>query len=219
MFQALGVHGPELSPTGAALLDVVLVGTAFAFLFSAPRANRMTAAMLATMVLAMAAVRVVMQPLPNIQPVTVAALLVGAHLGAKRGVAFAILVTLLSNLLISHGWWTLFQALGWSAVAVVGAKANLIADGRLNHARLYLAAVLVAPLFGLISTLSLVSGTMSVGQFVILVVQGLPFDAVHALGNVAFAVWTGSMLHRFLSGLTALEDDVLATGELHGLDA
>jgi len=160
-----------------------------------------------------------MQPLPNIQPVTVAALLVGAHLGAKRGVAFAILVTLLSNLLISHGWWTLFQALGWSVVAVVGARANLIADGRLNHARLYVAAALVAPLFGLISTLSLVSGSMTVGQFALLLGQGLPFDAIHALGNVAFAVWTGSMLHRFLSGLTALENDVLATGELHGLDA
>ena len=218
MFQALGVHGPELSPTGAALLDVVLVGTAFAFLFSAPRANRMTAAMLVTMVLAMAALRRDAAA-PERSAQTVAALLVGAHLGAKRGVAFAILVTLLSNLLISHGWWTLFQALGWSVVAVVGAKANLIADGRLNHARLYLAAALVAPLFGLISTLSLVSGEMTVGQFMILLGQGLPFDAVHALGNVAFAVWTGSMLHRFLSGLTALEDDVLATGELHGLDA
>ena len=219
MFQALGVHGPELSPAGAALLDVVLVGAAFAFLFSAPRSNRMTAAMLATMVVAMTALRVVMQPLPNIQPVTVAALLVGAHLGAKRGVAFAILVTLLSNLLISHGWWTLFQALGWSVVAVVGAKANLVADGRLNHVRLYVAAALTAPLFGVISTLSLVSSGMTVSQFMTLVAQGLPFDVVHALGNVAFAVWTGSMLHRFLSGLTALEDDVLAAGELHGIDA
>ena len=50
MFQALGVHGPELSPGWAAFLDVALVSAAFAFLFSAPRANRMTAAMLATMV-------------------------------------------------------------------------------------------------------------------------------------------------------------------------
>ena len=97
-------------PDGRLFSDVALVSAAFAFLFSAPRANRMTAAMLATMVVAMAALRVVMQPLPNVQPVTVAALLVGAHLGARRGVAFAILVTLLSNLLISHGWWTFFQA-------------------------------------------------------------------------------------------------------------
>ena len=126
MFQALGVHGPELSPGWAAFLDVALVSSAFAFLFSAPRANRMTAAMLATMVVAMAALRVVMQPLPNVQPVTVAALLVGAHLGARRGVAFAILVTLLSNLLISHGWWTFFQALGWSVVDHVNGSVSAL---------------------------------------------------------------------------------------------
>ena len=135
MFQAFGVHGPELTPFASMLLDIALVSAAFAFLLSAPRANRMTAAMLMTMVLAITALRVVMQPLPNVQPVTVAALLVGAHLGAKRGVAFAILVTLLSNLLISHGWWTLFQAIGWSVVAVMGANVRLIEDGRLHMQR------------------------------------------------------------------------------------
>ena len=219
MFQALGVHGPELSPLGSVLLDMALVATAFGFLLSAPRANRMTAAMLMTMVLATTALRVVMQPLPNVQPVTVATILVGAHLGAKRGVAFAILVTLLSNLLIGHGWWTLFQALGWSIVAVIGANARLIVDGRLQTARLCLYAVLAAPLFGFVSTLSLISPEMSVGQFIVLLGQGLPFDAIHALGNLAFAVWTGAMLHQFLSGLTAAEEEVLAVGDVHGFDA
>ena len=219
MFQALGVHGPELSPLGSMLLDLVLVSAAFGFLLSAPRANRMTAAMLMTMVLATTALRVVMQPLPNVQPVTVAALLVCAHLGAKRGAAFAILVTLMSNLLISHGWWTLFQAVGWSAVAVMGANARLIEEGRLQIQRLCLYAVVAAPLFGLISTLSLVTSEMSFGQFMLLLGQGLPFDAIHALGNLAFAVWTGSLLHHFLSGLTATEEEVLAVGDTHGLDA
>ena len=219
MFQALGVHGPELSPLGSVLLDMALVATAFGFLLSAPRANRMTAAMLMTMVLATTALRVVMQPLPNVQPVTVAAILVGAHLGAKRGVAFAILVTLLSNLLIGHGWWTLFQALGWSIVAVIGANARLIVDGRLQTTRLCLYAVVAAPLFGFVSTVSLISSEMSVGQFVLLLGQGLPFDAIHALGNLAFAVWAGAMLHQFLSGLTAAEEDVLAVGDVHGFDA
>lgn len=219
MFQALGVHGPELSPLGSMLLDIALVSAAFAFLLSAPRANRMTAAMLLTMVLATTALRVVMQPLPNVQPVTVAALLVGAHLGAKRGAAFAILVTLLSNLLISHGWWTLFQAIGWSVVAVMGANARMIVDGRLQMQRLCMFAAISAPLFGLISTLSLVSSEMSFGQFMVLLAQGLPFDVIHALGNLAFAVWTGAMLHHFLSGLTATEEEVLAVGDVHGLDA
>ena len=113
MFQAIGVHGPELSPLGHAVADVVLVGLAFALLFSAPRPTPMRFAGLATLVVSVVALRVVMQPLPNIQPVTVAALLVGTQLGARRGVAFAVLVAVLSNMLIGDGWWTMFQAAGW----------------------------------------------------------------------------------------------------------
>ena len=219
MFQALGVHGPELSPLGSAFLDIVLVGIAFIFLIAPPRTNRMTVAMLATMVLSMTALRVLMQPLPNVQPVTVAALLVGAHLGAKRGVAFAILVTLLSNLLIGHGWWTLFQAIGWSTIAVLGARATLFENGELNLPRLCVFAAVSAPVFGLISTLSLITSELTFTQFLVLLGQGMPFDAIHALGNVAFAVWMGPVLHSFLSGLTTTEEDVLAIGEGHGVDA
>ena len=219
MFQALGVHGPELSPLGSAFLDIVLVGIAFAFLIAPPRTNRMTVAMLATMVLSMTALRVLMQPLPNVQPVTVAALLVGAHLGAKRGVAFAILVTLLSNMLIGHGWWTLFQAIGWSTIAVLGARLTLFEKGELNLLRLCVFAAVSAPLFGLISTFSLITSELTFTQFLVLLGQGMPFDAIHALGNVAFAVWMGPVLHSFLSGLTTTEEDVLAIGEGHGVDA
>ena len=128
------------------------------------------------------------------QPVSVAALLVGAHLGAKRGVAFAILVTLLSTCSSAMVGGP-FPSLGLVDRCCIGAKANLIEDGELNHRRLYLLAALVAPLFGVIATLSLVSSSMTASQFMMLVWQGLPFDAVHALGNVAFAVWTGSMIH------------------------
>ena len=219
MFQAWGVHGPVLSPVGSMLMDVALVVTAFSFMVAAPRTNRMTVAALATLVVSMTAVRVLMQPLPNVQPVTLAALLVGAHLGARRGAAFALLVTLLSNLLISHGWWTLFQALGWACVAVVGARSRLIDDGELNLPRLCFFAAVSAPLFGFITTLSLITPDLSAAQFLVLLGQGLPFDAVHALGNVAFALWIGPMLHTFLGGLTTSETERLATGDLHGLDA
>ena len=219
MFQAWGVHGPVLSPVASMLVDVALVVTAFSFMVVAPRTNRMTVAALATLVVSMTAVRVLMQPLPNVQPVTLAALLVGAHLGARRGAAFALLVTLLSNLLISHGWWTLFQALGWACVAVVGARSRLIDEGELNLPRLCFFAALAAPLFGFIATRSLITPDLTVAQFLVLLGQGLPFDAVHALGNVAFALWIGPMLHTFLGGLTTSETERLATGELHGLDA
>ena len=44
-----------------------------------------------TLVASISLLRVVMTPLPNIQPVTIAALIIGAQLGARRGVAFAVL--------------------------------------------------------------------------------------------------------------------------------
>ena len=219
MFQALGVHGPVLTPLASALLDITLVSVAFAFFVGGSRTNRMTMGMLATMVVAMAALRVLMQPLPNVQPVTVAALLVGAHLGARRGVAFAILATLLSNLLISHGWWTLFQAAGWALVAVIGARANLIQNGQLQFQRLALVSVLSAMVFGFVSTLSLITSAMTPSAFIVLLGQGLPFDVVHALGNLVFVVWMAPSLHHFLSGLAASENESLAVGEVHGLDA
>lgn len=219
MFQALGVHGPVLTPLASALLDITLVSVAFAFFVGGPRTNRMTMGMLATMVVAMAALRVLMQPLPNVQPVTVAALLVGAHLGARRGVAFAILATLLSNLLISHGWWTLFQAAGWAIVAVIGARAKLVQNGQLQLQRLALASVASAVVFGFVSTLSLVTSAMTPSTFIVLLGQGLPFDVVHALGNLVFVIWMAPSLHQFLSGLAASENESLAVGEVHGLDA
>ena len=219
MFQALGVHGPVLTPLASALLDITLVSVAFAFFVGGSRTNRMTMGMLATMVVAMAALRVLMQPLPNVQPLTVAALLVGAHLGARRGVAFAILATLLSNLLISHGWWTLFQAAGWAIVAVIGARAKLVQNGQLRLQRLALASVASAVVFGFVSTLSLVTSAMTPSAFIVLLGQGLPFDVVHALGNLVFVIWMAPSLHQFLSGLAASENESLAVGEVHGLDA
>lgn len=219
MFQALGVHGPVLTPLASALLDIMLVSVAFAFFVGGSRTNRMTLGMLATMVVAMAALRVLMQPLPNVQPLTVAALLVGAHLGARRGVAFAILATLLSNLLISHGWWTFFQAAGWAIVAVIGARANLVQNGQLQLQRLAFVSVVSAMVFGFVSTLSLVTSAMTPSAFIVLLGQGLPFDVVHALGNLVFVVWMAPSLHHFLSGLAASENESLAVGEVHGLDA
>ena len=215
MFQAIGVHGPELSPLGHAVADVVLVGLAFALLFSTPRPTPMRFAGLATLVVSVVALRVVMQPLPNIQPVTVAALLVGAQLGARRGVAFAVLVALLSNMLIGDGWWTMFQAAGWGAVAVLGSRLNFEQHGRFDMRLLCIASVFAAFVFGLIATCSLIEPSTTLSSFAFLLAQGLPYDAIHAVGNLAFAVWFGPAVYRFLGGFELPAGEEQPTGEGH----
>ena len=82
MFQALGTHGPEVSPAMGLALDVLLLGAAFWLLAGPNRRTVHDIVLMGALVVSVSLVRVVMQPLPNIQPVTVACLLVGAQLGA-----------------------------------------------------------------------------------------------------------------------------------------
>ena len=103
MFQAMGVHGPALSPLTSVLLDVVLLGCAFWLLAKPTNRPIYDLLFMVSLVLSVSLLRVVMQPIPNVQPVTVAALLVGAQLGARRGAAFAVLVAMISNFFIGDG--------------------------------------------------------------------------------------------------------------------
>ena len=110
MFSASGTHGPVVEPALGLLIDASLIGAATILLLRSSSKTGM--GLLALLVLTISSLRVAMADLPNIQPVTVSCLLVGAVMGARRGVAFAILVTLLSNAVIGVGWWSIFQAAG-----------------------------------------------------------------------------------------------------------
>jgi len=192
MFQALGTHGPIFSATTSLVLDVILLVAAFWLLATPSKKSLGDSLLLVTLVLAVSATRVLMQPLPNIQLVTVAALIVGAQLGARRGAAFAILVAMISNAIIGNGWWTIFQALGWASVAVMGSKLSLIVNGELQRSRLFIAAIASAFVFDIIVSLSVIDSSFTIVTFLTYLAHGIPYDILHALGNLTFAVWFGS---------------------------
>jgi len=192
MFQALGTHGPVFSATTSLVLDVILLVAAFWLLATPSKKSLGDSLLLLTLVLAVSATRVLMQPLPNIQLVTVAALIIGAQLGARRGAAFAILVAMISNAIIGNGWWTIFQAIGWASVAVMGSKLSLIVNGELQRSRLFIAAIASAFVFDIIVSLSIIDSSFTVVTFLTYLAHGIPYDILHALGNLTFAVWFGS---------------------------
>ena len=192
MFQALGTHGPVFSPTASLVLDVILLVAAFWLLATPSKKSLGDSLLLVTLVLAVSATRVLMQPLPNIQLVTVAALIIGAQLGARRGAAFAILVAMISNAIIGNGWWTIFQAIGWASVAIMGSKLSLIVNGELQRSRLFIAAIASAFVFDIIVSLSVIDSSFTIVTFLTYLAHGIPYDLLHALGNLTFAVWFGS---------------------------
>ena len=130
MFQSYGIHGPVLGPVTGLVIDVILLGLAFWMLASPDMRKAPNILTFVTLVASISLLRVVMTPLPNIQPVTVAALIVGANWCIRGGIA--VLVTMISNFIIGDGIWTLYQAIGWSLVAILGASSTIIIDGKLN---------------------------------------------------------------------------------------
>ena len=213
MFQATGIHGPVLGPLGSLVLDVVLLGIVFWTLLSSTKRRTSDIILFASIIAGVSLLRVVMTPLPNIQPVTIAALLVGAQLGAKRGVAFAILVTMISNFIIGNGIWTLYQAIGWSIIAIIGANANLVISNQINFKRLFVLSIFSAFLFDIIVSFSIIDGSVGLNNFMIYLANGIPYDLMHALGNLTFTAWCSSWFVRVLQYQPTFEEIEVAVVE------
>ena len=144
--------------------------------------------------------RVLLDPIPNVQPVTVIVLLAGIHFGAPRAIALAAAVALCSNVLLGHGLWSLYQAVGWSAVGVAGAALpnRLYVDGRMAIRALAALAAVSAFAFDWIVSLSALH-SLSSEVFLVYLMAGIPYDLLHAAGNVAFVAWLANPLSEIMT--------------------
>ena len=149
--------------------------------------------------------RILLDPIPNVQPVTVLVLLAGAYFGAPRAIALAATIALASNvLLLGHGPWTLFQAIGWGGVGLLGALlANrIVVDGDVRIGLLAVIAAISGLAFNWFVSLSIL---LEVGPSMLIpyLLNGLVFDLYHVAGNVLFVAWMasplGDMMHRHRS--------------------
>ena len=214
----MGVHGPALSPLASVLLDVVLLGCAFWLLAKPTKRPIFDSLFMATLVLSVSLIRVVMQPIPNVQPVTVAALLVGAQLGARRGAAFAVLVAMISNFFMGDGWWTVFQAAGWASIAIAGSRLSLVTSTGFNLGRACMASIFAAFWFDFIVSFSILDGNIGFTEFIVYLGHGLPFDFLHMIGNLTFAIWLGGWFTRLLEEEPSLEEIEFTVVNSHGID-
>ena len=199
MFDA---HAVTIGPHGMLLINAAMLCLIGWGLWKAERRLESGSDWILLLMLGVFAVsgRVLLDPIPNVQPVTVIILLAGIHYGAPRAIALATVVTLCSNLILGHGLWSLYQAVGWSAVAVAGSLLSslLLVDGRLHIERLAIVAAASAFAFDWIVS---VSALHSMGSELLLpyIVAGIPFDLLHAAGNVAFAAWLATPLSEVMT--------------------
>tara|TARA_B100000427_G_scaffold177528_1_gene147704 strand:+ start:670 stop:1194 length:525 start_codon:yes stop_codon:yes gene_type:complete len=160
--------------------------------------------------------RILMEPIPNVQPVTVLVILTGAYFGAPRALALAAIVTLASNVIfMGHGPWTIFQAIGWGAIGICGALLSdkLVVNEKLRLNRLALMAAASGIAFNWFVSLSILLDT-GFSMLVPYLLNGLVFDLYHAFGNILFVAWMATPLgeimsrHRSSQSLEAVRDGV-----------
>jgi len=153
--------------------------------------------LIATLAAAAAAGRVLMAPIPDVQPVTVIVVVTGVALGLRAGIAVGASAAFVSNFFLGQGPWTPWQMLAWGLCGAVGALAAPLLRGRI---RLAVGCFLLAFVYGFVLDLwnwyGFYPHTWS--SFLARQVAGFPFDTAHALGNVALALAAGPELRRLL---------------------
>lgn len=184
--------GALATALGAAAL--VVAGVAW---FEGGSSSTRELAVIATLAAAAAAGRVLFAAVPGVQPVTVIAIVAGASLGLRAGVATGALAAFVSNFFLGQGIWTPQQMLGWGACGAVGA---LLAP--FLRSRWVLAAVAAVLGFAFSASMDVWLwygfSPHTPAALAAVVGRGLWFDAAHASGNVAIALAAGPELRRML---------------------
>jgi energy-coupling factor transport system substrate-specific component len=214
-----GVHGPALAPVELLAINMVLITISFLLLCRPAHSAKREILVLASIAVAAAASRILLEPLPNVQPLTVMCLVMGATLGARRGMAFAVIATMVSNLVLSHGWWTLFQASGWATVAFAGSRLGLVVGNVVEMKRLAITAAVASVLFDWWVSLSIFTSGMAFSEFGIYLLNGLPFDALHVVASLVSVVWIAPWLTNLIFEETAQVEEPQAIGEADGISA
>lgn len=195
-------HNVALTPNQSLLLNVTILSViVFAVIRSERRMDDSNPlAMIGILAIFGIAGRILLDPLPNFQPVTVIVLLAGIYYGAPRAVALAGIIALTTNFVVlGHGPWTLFQVAGWGFVGILGAifAEHLLKEGQLQLNKLAGLAVISAFAFDWIVSVSILLNT-DASMLAPYLINGLLFDLYHAVGNLVFVAWLANPLGEIM---------------------
>ena len=195
-------HNVALTPNQSLLLNVTILSViVFAVIRSERRMDDSNPlAMIGILAIFGIAGRILLDPLPNFQPVTFIVLLAGIYYGAPRAVALAGIIALTTNFVVlGHGPWTLFQVAGWGFVGILGAifAEHLLKEGQLQLNKLAGLAVISAFAFDWIVSVSILLNT-DASMLAPYLINGLLFDLYHAVGNLVFVAWLANPLGEIM---------------------
>ena len=200
-------HAVTLSPNEQFVLDLAVVTLAIvSLIFTDSKFKAQNPGIIFTIIVVLAIFgRLLLDPIPNVQPVTFLAIMVGIYFGISYSIAFATIVTLSSNVMLEHGIWSNYQIIGWASIGILAAllRNQFIQNEKLNITNLAIFAAFSGFLFDWIVSLSILHN-VETSFFFIYLLNGVPFDLMHAGGNVVFVAWLANPLSELMNRHTNL---------------
>jgi|TARA_B110000881_G_C18582863_1_gene522867 energy-coupling factor transport system substrate-specific component len=198
----IDAHAINLGPNGMLLVNVALLSMIGWALLKTEKnlTSQSDVIILALIGIFAISGRILLDPIPNIQPVTFIVLLTGIHFGATRSIILATSIALISNLFLGHGLWTIYQALGWSLVGILGSiiSSKIYSNNTLSINPLMPIAVLCGFVFDWVVSLSVLHA-IGPDMFLLYILSGIPFDILHAAGNMFFIAWLAIPLSEIMT--------------------
>ncbi|MBN2168641.1 MAG: ECF transporter S component [Actinobacteria bacterium] len=206
------------------LACVVFILLYYYIKFEEKKADAKTIALLGALSALSIAGRVLFAPIPNIQPSTFIIIVSGYVFGPVSGFMVGATTALVSNFMLGHGPWTVWQMLAWG---LAGLSAGFMGRGKLldNRWRMSLFCGSWGFLYGWILNAYFLLGFIHpLNLQAVLATYGASFwfDLLHAGGNFAFAFLMGPALIEMLARYKArfsyelsddLMDNLVASGE------
>ena len=200
-------HAVTLSPNEQFVLDLAIVTVAIASLIFTDSKFKSKSPSIIFIILVVLAIsgRLLLNPIPNVQPVTFLVIMVGIYFGISYSIAFATVVTLSSNVMLEHGIWSNYQIIGWASVGILAAllRNQFLQNEKLNITNLAIFAVFSGFLFDWIVSLSILHN-VDTSFFLVYLLNGIFFDLLHAGGNVVFVAWLANPLSELMNRHTNL---------------
>ena len=153
-----------------------------------------------------AALRIPFAAIPSLNPCTYLITCVGYVFGGIAGFMVGILTPLLSNFILTHGPWTIYQMFAWG---LVGLSSSILGKFKVGRFGLSFFGFIWGYIFGLIMNLwfwFFFIYPLTFETLLLVEVRSIWFDSIHAFGNLAFLWFFGlktiGILERFKKRFT-----------------
>lgn len=172
----------------AILILSFLAIVAFLFKFEEHSTNSKQIAVISMLGTLSSVSRVLFSAVPGIQPSTYIIICSGYVFGPTAGFMVAFITVMVSNIFLGHGPWTFFQMIMWG---VVGVSSGFVRKLGFNFSKKKLIAfgVFWGYLFGCMMNLWYWIAfiyPLTVKTFMVVQINSLWFDTLHATGNAVF---------------------------------